>query len=154
MSAMTYQITSVSLVYSTVCSGSDKKNTPKLRVSGLCEGNSPVTGEFPTQRASNAQNDSIWWRHHVIQHSWSWSRNTSREICLYHDSPIWYQQWRVKGTSMGKISNMLAISLSRNNEKYIYSACISGNRFNMQRIVTPLSVPSTPLNYDVLSKKD
>ena len=39
--------------------------TPKLRVTGLCEGNSPLTGEFPTQRASNAENVSIWWRHHV-----------------------------------------------------------------------------------------
>ena len=33
----------------------------KLRVTGLCEG----TGEFPAQRASNAENVSIWWRHHV-----------------------------------------------------------------------------------------
>ena len=39
--------------------------TSKLRVTGLCEGNSPLTGEFPTQRASNAENVSIWWRHHV-----------------------------------------------------------------------------------------
>ena len=30
------------------------KKTPKLRVIGLCEGNSPVTGEFPAQMASNA----------------------------------------------------------------------------------------------------
>ena len=29
----------------------------------LCEGNSPVTGEFPSQRASNAERASIWWRH-------------------------------------------------------------------------------------------
>ena len=41
------------------------KKTPKLRVIGLCAGNSPVTGEFPAQRASNAENVSIWWRHHV-----------------------------------------------------------------------------------------
>ena len=40
------------------------KKTSKLRVTGLCEGNSPVTGEFPAQRASNAENVSIWWRHH------------------------------------------------------------------------------------------
>ena len=33
--------------------------TSKLRVTGLCEGNSPVTGEFPAQRASNAENLSI-----------------------------------------------------------------------------------------------
>ena len=38
--------------------------TSKLRVTGLCAGNSPVTGEFFAQRASNAENASIWWRHH------------------------------------------------------------------------------------------
>ena len=37
----------------------------KLHVTGLCEGNSPVTGEFSAQRASNAENASFWWRHHV-----------------------------------------------------------------------------------------
>ena len=42
------------------------KKTSKLRVTGLCAGNSPVTGEFPDQRASHAQNVSIWWRHHVL----------------------------------------------------------------------------------------
>ena len=36
----------------------------KLRVTGLCEGNTPVTGELPAQRASNAENIPIWWRHH------------------------------------------------------------------------------------------
>ena len=42
------------------------KKTSKLLVTGLCEGNSPLTGEFPTQRASNAKKVSIWWRHHVL----------------------------------------------------------------------------------------
>ena len=28
-------------------------------------GNSPVTGELPTQKASNVENVSIWWRQHV-----------------------------------------------------------------------------------------
>ena len=32
------------------------KKTSKLRLTGLCEGNSPVTHEFPRQRASNAKN--------------------------------------------------------------------------------------------------
>ena len=40
------------------------KKTSKLRVTGLCVGNSPVTGEFPAQMANNAENVSIWWRHH------------------------------------------------------------------------------------------
>ena len=30
----------------------------------LWAGNLPGTGEFPVQRASNAENVSIWWRHH------------------------------------------------------------------------------------------
>ena len=40
------------------------EKTSKPRVTGLCEGNSPVTGEFPAKRASEAENFSIWWRHH------------------------------------------------------------------------------------------
>ena len=36
----------------------------KLRITGLCGGDSPMTGEFPSQRTSNAENVSIWWRHH------------------------------------------------------------------------------------------
>ena len=42
------------------------KKTSKLRVTGLCAGNSPVTGEFPAQMTSNAENVSIWWRHHGL----------------------------------------------------------------------------------------
>ena len=37
------------------------EKTSKLRVIGLCGGNSPVTGW-----ASNAENISIWWHHHGI----------------------------------------------------------------------------------------
>ena len=44
------------------------KKTSKLRVTGLCAGNSSVTGEFPAQRASNAKNVSIWWRHQDLCH--------------------------------------------------------------------------------------
>ena len=32
----------------------------------LCAGNSSGTGEFPARMASNAENVSIWWRHHGI----------------------------------------------------------------------------------------
>ena len=38
------------------------KKTSKLRVTGLC---ASATGEFPVQMASNAENVSIWWRHHA-----------------------------------------------------------------------------------------
>ena len=42
------------------------KETSKLCITGLCAGNSPVTGEFPAQMASNAEKVSIWWRHYAI----------------------------------------------------------------------------------------
>ena len=46
MSAMASQITGVSIVYSTVCSGADQRNT-EAHVTGLCERNTPVTDESP-----------------------------------------------------------------------------------------------------------
>ena len=45
------------------------KKTSKLRVTGLCVGNSPWTGEFPAQMARNAENVSISWRHHEMSYS-------------------------------------------------------------------------------------
>ena len=51
------------------------KKTSKLRVTGLCAGNSPVTGDFSAQKASTAENVSIWWRHHVRRYGW-YSRYT------------------------------------------------------------------------------
>ena len=42
------------------------KKTSKLCVTGLCAANSPGTGEFAAQMASNAENVSIWWRHHGL----------------------------------------------------------------------------------------
>ena len=48
------------------------KKTSKFRVTGLCAGNSPGTGKFPAQMASNAENVSIRWRYHEI---WSQSHH-------------------------------------------------------------------------------
>ena len=45
------------------------KKTSKLRVIGLCAGNSTLTGKFFAQMASNSENVSIWWRHHDINRS-------------------------------------------------------------------------------------
>ena len=63
MGTMASQITSLTIVYSSVYSGADQRHQ-QLRVTGLCAGNSPVTSEFPAQMASNAENVSIAWRHH------------------------------------------------------------------------------------------
>ena len=65
MSAMAFQTTCPTIVYSTIYSRRRSNKASKLHVTGLCEWYSPVTGEFPSQRASNVGNVSIWWRHNV-----------------------------------------------------------------------------------------
>ena len=60
MSEMASQISGVTIVCSTVCSGTDQRKHQSST--------SLVTGEFPAQRATSAENVSIWWRHHVDVH--------------------------------------------------------------------------------------
>ena len=78
MGSMASQITSLTIVYSVGYSGADQRKKSKLRVTGLCTGNSPGTGEFPAQMASNAKNVSIWWRHGSACHMlWLQTARTS-----------------------------------------------------------------------------
>ena len=71
-STMTSQITSLTIVLLNRLFRRRSKKTSKLCVTGLCAGNSPVTGEFPAQRASNADNGSIWWHHHEATSCCAW----------------------------------------------------------------------------------
>ena len=67
MDSVASQITSLTIVYSAVYSGADqRKHQRSAGVTGLCAGNSPGTGEFTAQLAINAENVSIWWRHHMF----------------------------------------------------------------------------------------
>ena len=65
MGALASQITSLPIVYLIVYSGTDQhqnaENIKAPRYWLLC---GVFTGEFPAQMASNAENVSIWWRHH------------------------------------------------------------------------------------------
>ena len=62
------------------------KKTSKLCATGLCTGKSPVTGEFPAQMVSNAENVCNWWRHHeLLPFPWRWQQNenqTSQAVYL------------------------------------------------------------------------
>ena len=74
-STVASQITGVSIVCSIVCSDADQ--TSKLRVTGPLCGES--TGDrIPLTKASNAENVSIWWRHHVV----------FRQRCLLCSCPV------------------------------------------------------------------
>ena len=51
-------------------------------------GLAPVAGEFPAQRASNADNVSIWWRHHP-------SMSCGNYYVCHAFVPLLYQAWCV-----------------------------------------------------------
>ena len=73
--------------------GRRSKKTPKLHVTGLCAGNSPETGEFPAQMASNAENVSIWWRHHVLTVFPSSPPALTSSQCISRNT--WIYQWQI-----------------------------------------------------------
>ena len=64
MDSMASQITSLTIAYSAVYSGENQRKH-QSSASLAFVGNSPVTGEFSAQMASNAEIVSIWWRHHA-----------------------------------------------------------------------------------------
>ena len=65
MGAMASQITSLTIVYSTIYSGADQRKRQSSASLAFVKGiHRAQTGEFPAQMASNAENASIWWRHH------------------------------------------------------------------------------------------
>ena len=64
MGAIACQITSLTIVYSTVYLDTDQRKRQS------CAGNSPEAGEFPAQMASNAENVPfeyviMWWDHWI-----------------------------------------------------------------------------------------
>ena len=86
MGTMASQITSLTLCLLNRPFRRRSKKTSKPRVTGLCEGNSPVTDEFPAQMASNAENISICWRHHVRWQPASFADPI--HTCIWDTSPI------------------------------------------------------------------
>ena len=58
------QITSLVVVDSTVYSDADQRKHQSSTSLAFC---GEFTGEFPAQRASYAENVSIWWRHHALK---------------------------------------------------------------------------------------
>ena len=126
MCTMAAPIIGASIMYSAVCSGTWKK-TSKLRVTGICEGNSPVPGEFPALRATNTENAFIWWRHHDKMYSKPlygkklWKTYIEFRGLLLHIShsphllialPCWAHWWSHKCTTAVSEAWVLAIYVS------------------------------------------
>ena len=69
------------------------KKTSKLRVTGLCAGNSPGIGEFPAQKVSNTENVTF---DDVIMKSQSTKQDG---LNIWRAMTVWWHEWC--------ISNML-----------------------------------------------
>ena len=111
MSTMASQTTCLTIqVYLTFYSKGDFKKS-RLRATGLCEENSPVTGEFPAQKAGNAENVSFWWRHDGLFHS-----PNLVAVAL----SVWYETWWGCFTNVSRAlqKNLAKIYNARN---HIYS---------------------------------
>ena len=80
MGAMASQIAGLTIVYWITLFRRRSKKTSKLRVTGLCMGNSPATAEFPAQIASNAETVSIWWCYHGLCR---WDAFCSEQVFIY-----------------------------------------------------------------------
>ena len=138
MSVMASQIASLTIVYSTVYSRCRSKKTSKLSVTGLCEGNSLVTGEFPAQSASNAEYVSMWWRHRAVGEVWK--LYTERNVCQ------WYNRYSANNTLVKNIQyydgdifsyNYTLGNIEFDEETYyiIEVIVISGNVGNFHRLL-------------------
>ena len=92
------------------------KKISKLHGTGLCAGNSPGTGEFPAQMASNAENVSIWWRHHDL----SWNANELINIL----SRTWCNETTIQDWSVPAFPTTCAISVCGHDREWWYE-CIS-----------------------------
>ena len=83
MGAIAPQITSLTIVYSTVYSDADqRKHQSSASLAFVREFTG--TGEFPAQMASNAENVSIWWRHHVERNSTVAARSQAASLKIIY----------------------------------------------------------------------
>ena len=65
MGMIASQIACLTIVFPTVYSDADQRKHQSSASLALC-GEFTGTGEFPARMASNAENVSIWWRHHAL----------------------------------------------------------------------------------------
>ena len=98
------------------------KKTSNLPITGLCEGNSPVTGEFPTQRASNVENVSIWWRHYEMQMYFCASAkwfNMQGVKSLWPSDAIW---WHSSRSTLAQVMAALAQAITGSGNSLVLTA--------------------------------
>ena len=104
MTTMASQITSLTVVYSIVYSGADQRKHQSSASLAFVRGTHRDLW-IPAQRTSNAENVSIWWRHHeewlksswLLQMPWHWAISNNHTdfsiVCVSHCPYNTYIAW-------------------------------------------------------------
>ena len=92
MSAMVSQIAGVSIVYSTVCSGADQRKHQSSSSLDFVRGIQRWLVKSP-QKASNAENVSIWWRHHDAC-AFVYAVRSSLEHFHWYELIVYWWKWQ------------------------------------------------------------
>ena len=98
--AIASPITSLTIVYSDADQRKHQSPASLAFVRGI---HPPGTGEFPAQMASNAENVSIWWRHHAsVLLGWTFPRYAAntRNLCYLELSSWWRHQMETFSASL------------------------------------------------------
>ena len=92
MSTMASQITSLTIVYSTIYSSTAQRKHQSSASLAFARGIHRWPVNSPHKRAGNAGNDSIWWRHH--EHNtkpWEYSTLYIRDL-IYKHTNLYFQK--------------------------------------------------------------
>ena len=141
MRTMGSQIISLTIFYSTDYSRYRSMKTSKLPVTGLCEGYSPVTGEFPAQSASIAENVSIWRRRHANALA-TWQPQSQRYLSHLSED-LFYRTKNLEEYVFSSCQIWLIAALVS-----IYELCLPSRgrlrpRRPAQRVLFRIAVPTT-----------
>ena len=101
MSAMASQLTSLTIVYSTVYSGAEQRKHQSSASLAFVRGIHHWPVNSPSQRASNADKFSIWWHHHEL---YLGLRGTCQLIRVYWDNSIVHLIPRIPATEQPMVN--------------------------------------------------
>ena len=117
--------------------GRRSKKTSKLRVTGLCAGNSPQTGEFHAQMACNAENVSIWGLHHAICRVYLTHLRLNKMTAIFVDDILKCIFLNENGTILIQISQKI-VPRSPTDKKRALVQLMAGRRTGTKPLLEPM----------------
>ena len=122
MSTMASQINGVLIAFSTVCLGAGQRKHQNSASVAYGRG---MTGGFPSEKSSNAENVSIWWRHYEYK-KFQWSD----DIGLYYSK-------NSLPSNFNRVWNMWKVDKRRSGE-WTVQKITTGDRGSVYHIIRTL----------------